>query len=171
MQPIIFVDLDGVLVDLQGGLGSILQIDLNNHTRDEFEPILKNYLKNLDTKQLVDFWSKLPKTKDCDKLWKFVTNFQPLILTASANNEASCLGKKLWCKKNLGLSSDRVFCSKSSTEKQKYASPKSILIDDYKRNISQFNKNGGHGILHTRTNKTILQLKKLIKKLGSTQKK
>jgi len=82
MQPIIFVDLDGVLVDLQGGLGSILQIDLNNHTRDEFEPILKNYLKNLDTKQLVDFWSKLPKTKDCDKLWKFVTNFQPLILTA-----------------------------------------------------------------------------------------
>jgi phosphoglycolate phosphatase-like HAD superfamily hydrolase len=170
MQPIIFVDLDGVLVNLKQGLGNILQMDLEDYSRDDFEPLLKNYLKQLNTKELINFWSKLPKTKDCDKLWSFLKEHQPLILSASGNSEPSCMGKKLWCKKNLGIDSDRVFCSKTSSEKQKYASNKSILIDDFDKNIKQFNKNGGHGILHARINKTLTKLKRLLKSLNTIQK-
>lgn len=169
MEPIIFVDLDGVLVDLKKGLGDILSADFTKHSHEELKPIIESYLKNLNTRELISFWSNLPKTKDCDKLWSVLKSHQPLILSASGNNESSCAGKKLWCKKHLNLESDRVFCSKNSKDKEKYASPKCILIDDYKKNIVRFNKNGGHGIHHTRTKKTIHELNKILKKFNITQ--
>ena len=36
-----------------------------------------------------------------------------------------------------------------------------ILIDDYEKNIREFEKSGGVGIHHTNTSKTISELKKL----------
>lgn len=170
MQPIVFVDLDGVLVDLQRGFAELNKKPYKKMSHKEFSNIIQKYLKNLSVKQIVNFWSNLPETKDCQKLWENLSQFQPIILSACGNCEASCLGKKLWCKKHLGLDKDRVFCSKNSAEKQLYASPKSILIDDYEKNIEQFNNKGGYGIHHTRTNKTLETLKKHLNLLGITQK-
>ena len=48
-----------------------------------------------------------------------------------------------------------------SADKQKYAAPNHILIDDRKSNIDQWVSRGGVGILHTSTADTIRQLKKL----------
>ena len=170
MQPVLFVDLDGVLVDLKQGVGQILKMDLQKLSRKEFEPILNNYLKNLNTKQLVNYWATLPETKNCKKLWDKVKDLQPLILSACGHNEISCQGKKLWCKKHLGIDGDRVFCSKDAEEKQNYASPKSILIDDFKKSIDEFTKRGGHGIHHTSLSKTLSRLRKVLHKMKINQK-
>jgi hypothetical protein len=47
-----------------------------------------------------------------------------------------------------------------SKNKQKYAAPNHILIDDRKDNIEDWESKGGIGILHTSTENTIACLKK-----------
>lgn len=52
-------------------------------------------------------------------------------------------------------------------EKAKYATPRSILIDDSVGCISPFNEAGGHGILHTNSSNTIRILDSIILQLRS----
>ena len=47
------------------------------------------------------------------------------------------------------------------TQKQLYAKKNTILIDDYIRNIKEFNAKGGIGIRHKTASQTISELKKL----------
>lgn len=170
MQPILFVDLDGVLVDLLGGLGDIIGQDLKKLSKDEFDKVYYKFIEDQSHEQLVRFWSNLPPMSNYKLLWDHVTKYQPLILTAAGNSIATCIGKKKWCEKHLKIKGDRVFCSKNSSEKQYYASSKSILIDDFDRNVKQFKEKGGHAILHTAPKKTLLELKKIFKKMNFTQK-
>lgn len=162
MQPIVFVDLDGVLVDLKKGLGQIVGIDLAEVVGDEFHNIFVEFTKSLSYGETVEFWKNLPKTIDCDQIWKAVKFYKPLILTSISGVEAAAYGKQLWCWNNLGIESARVFCTKNSNEKQFYASKKSILIDDFGKNIRQFEDAGGTVIHHTDTASTINQFKKFI---------
>jgi hypothetical protein len=48
-----------------------------------------------------------------------------------------------------------------SFNKKNYAEPNHILIDDRLSNIEQWRAAGGIGILHTSSDETITQLKKL----------
>ena len=47
------------------------------------------------------------------------------------------------------------------SQKQTYASPASILIDDYEKNTKEFTARGGTGITFKNANQTIAELKKL----------
>ncbi len=49
----------------------------------------------------------------------------------------------------------------SAEQKQEFANPNAILIDDRPSNIEQWRAKGGIGILHTSADETIEQLKKL----------
>jgi hypothetical protein len=164
MQPILFVDLDGVLVDLAQGLSDILDYDFKKIDSKEFTNRYYEFVDGLTNGELLNFWINLPPTKDYLKIWKKVEHLQPMILTAVGGSTISCEGKKAWCKKNLNLNSDRVFCSYNSSDKQNYASSNSILIDDQSRNIKQFKEKGGHGIHHVHAGKTLKQLNKILKK-------
>ena len=77
--------------------------------------------------------------------------------------DPSCIpGKTKWARTNLGFTPKLNLVKR--VEKQKYAKDgrnPTILIDDYEKNIRQFNSAGGIGILHTSTSNTISQLKKL----------
>lgn len=168
MQPILFVDLDGVLVNLTQGLTDILGIDMSKLSKPEFTKTYYKFIRSLNQKDIFDFWTNLSPTEDCHVIWKAVQKYQPLILTAVGNCMTTCEGKKNWCKKHLGLSPERVFCSINSEDKQNYASPKCILIDDHEKNIEQFTKKGGYGIHHTHTKKTLSKFKKILKKWDST---
>jgi hypothetical protein len=46
-------------------------------------------------------------------------------------------------------------------QKQLFAAPDKILIDDMEQTINEWNKGGGIGILHTSADNTIKELKKL----------
>jgi hypothetical protein len=47
------------------------------------------------------------------------------------------------------------------SQKKNYASPGSILIDDYEKNTKEFSARGGTGITFKTASQTIAELKKL----------
>ena len=47
------------------------------------------------------------------------------------------------------------------SDKKSFAKGNNLLIDDYEKNIKEWENAGGQAILHTNTNKTISELKKL----------
>lgn len=164
MQPIIFVDLDGVLVDLVSGLSGVVGEKMDSANNDVFRKHYYKLVASLNHKDLMSFWTNLPPTKDCMTIWNSLKHLQPLILTAVTDSMVTCEGKKNWVEKHLQIPRERVFCACKSREKQNYASPNTILIDDYDKNIEQFKEKGGHGILHTRTKKTLKELAKILEK-------
>lgn len=163
MQPIIFVDLDGVLVNLAAGLSKVVGEEISALDSTKFRKHYYHLVASLNHDDLIEFWANLPPMPDYMKLWNSLKDLQPLILTAVTNSMASCEGKKKWAEKYLKISPDRVFCAAKSKDKQSYASNNSILIDDYDKNIQQFKEKGGYGILHTRTSKTLKELNTILK--------
>jgi FMN phosphatase YigB (HAD superfamily) len=149
----IFVDLDGVLVDLVGGLEKRIGKDLSD--RNDFNKEYSKFAKETHPFALSQFWAKLPPTKDCEKLWNVFKSYKPLILSSVSGCINAVYGKELWCFTNLAIQSDRVFLSQNSKDKELYASAKSLLIDDYDKNVERFRNAGGMAIHHTDTDKTI----------------
>jgi hypothetical protein len=62
--------------------------------------------------------------------------------------------------RNTGIPMSRINLVMRS-QKQTYASPASILIDDYEKNTKEFTARGGTGITFKSANQTIAELKKL----------
>jgi hypothetical protein len=65
-----------------------------------------------------------------------------------------------WAMRNTNIPRDRINLVMRS-EKKNYASPGSILIDDYDKNTKEFNQRGGTGITFKSASQTIAELKKL----------
>lgn len=155
----IYCDLDGVLVDLAGRMSEIYgeEIGKNNFV-DKFYQLMEG----MTSKEKLNFWSNLNKTKDCMELWKYIKQFDPVILTACSGMSTACLGKKKWCLKHLYLSPRKVICVSHSNKKQYYSGKGRILIDDLESNINEWEAKGGIGILHKNSDITLKLLKSLI---------
>ncbi len=148
----IYVDLDGVLADLQNYVDGVLGEpgDLDND----------------------DVWKKLremgePKFDDLEllpdamTLWDYVKKYNPNILTATGHPvEKNEREKRRWVKDNLAEYND-VFTVVASRNKSKWAWPDAILIDDRMKSIEPWREKGGIGILHTSAEETIAELKEL----------
>lgn len=149
----IFLDLDGVMADFERGVREILKLDPKKVSNEELFSTL--------AKKGKDFFLKLPKTKDADRLWKFLQGNDIKILTGvpTTNREEAAKNKVSWVRRN--LSKNVKVITTSSRSKKKYAGPDNILIDDRKDNITEWKAAGGIGILHTSTSKTIKELKGL----------
>lgn len=153
----LFVDLDGVLVNLNKaikvfGLGGFEEIDAN-----DLQGVLWNKIKERGS----DFWMLAPWQKDGHELWEYIKSSDPTILTAPPNTGAvqAEKGKKDWVKRELGQS---VKCIVTAAKKKaEHAKKGSILIDDMVKNIDQWVAAGGIGILHKNTKDTITRLKEL----------
>ena len=95
---------------------------------------------------------------DGEKLWKYIKNYSPSILSAPSREKSSRIGKEIWVRTNIPGTE---LILKPAPEKQELAEPNAILIDDRKDNIQQWKDAGGIGILHTSANNTINELEKL----------
>jgi len=149
----IYCDLDGVLVDFDLGYQELTGITSQqadaNGVEAFWSPLSKAGAK---------FWITLKWMSDGKQLWSYIKKYDPILLSAPSREESSRLGKRVWVKRELP---DVKLILKSASQKQQYASPTSILIDDRQKNIDQWNAAGGVGILHTSTANTIKQLKQL----------
>lgn len=158
----IYCDMDGVLVDFMGGAKRALGKDLDDPSLPEGE---KKRLKDQISK-IEGFWENLDEKPEGMKLWRFINRYEPRILTAYPSwDEDGKHGKKIWVKKHLNLPEDRFFAVRRH-EKQDYAKDKktgmpNLLIDDYAKNIKEFEDAGGIGIRFINDNQTISELKKL----------
>lgn len=164
MQPVIYVDMDGVLVNLRKGLGDHLGVDIEHASNEEWNKHFYSFSDNMTDAALAQFYSKLPPTAECMQIWNAVKGYKPKILTSISNRKPVIFGKELWCFTNLGIPSDYVYCTPNSGGKCEYACKKALLIDDYKKNIQQWRDAGGTAIHHTSIDSTLEQFKDFIDK-------
>jgi len=160
--PDIYIDLDGVLVNIEKGAKEAL---LPKY------PKIKHWL-DVDTENrwkvinnTKDFWKNLEWMPNSRRLWKIVSQYSSHVLSAySQQDDRSKRDKLIWVNKNMReLPRNRINIVKR-LDKQKFAVDKgnpNILIDDHLKNVDEWKKAGGIGILHKDVSTTIRQLKKL----------
>ena len=161
--PVIFCDMDGVLVDFYKGVLDLTGLNFKEYIPDHnMVDIGHNIISNTP-----QFWETLPPMKDYLKLWNFIKKFDPEILTARPNwdDRNVCVGKWKWILKHTPVPKDKFHCVERQ-DKKLYAinsitGKPNLLIDDLEKNIQEFTAAGGIGIQHISATVTILKLKKL----------
>ncbi len=148
----IFCDMDGVLADFDFAFKDKFGIVSEGLTRKKKWGLVTSE---------ENYWLNLPKMKDADVLFKYLSKFDFTILTGAPpeDYERAEAEKRLWMKMQYNKD-DRFICC-LGRDKCKYCKKFDILIDDLKHNIVAWEKKGGTGILHTSANDTIAKLKEL----------
>jgi hypothetical protein len=121
-----------------------------------------------------DFWANLEWQPGGKELWNYIQQYNPNILSAPAvdfslpsdeqlspEKNQAIQGKKEWIAKNLSGVGKEIFVPAS--QKATYASPKSILIDDMKKNTDAWRASSGKAIHHTSASETLKILKEKYK--------
>lgn len=145
----IFLDQDGVICDLIGGIEIMMGVELD-HTQGSID-----FMKELGmspeefwNSMSVENWASLPKMPDADEILELVRPYKPVILSANTTyGTTNCVAGKIeWLKRNVPdyYEDDRWFFGKA---KYKLAYPGAILIDDYTYNTEKWEKAGGEAIL------------------------
>ena len=156
-----------VVADL--GRNYITVEDIHKYSPGKSKPAAK-YMYSL-VHDDEEFWANLPWQPGGKRLWSYIRQFDPDILTSpmdKAGKTESLSGKLTWVEKNLGLDADKV---NFAHDKYKFAtSPEgkpNILIDDFKTKVEPFTDAGGIGILHISADNTI-KLLELLKQTNET---
>ena len=154
--PEIYCDLDEVLVDFMRGAdaavgGNFVKMD----KEDRWNKV----------NQTKGFWVNLNWKPNAKRLHDFIIRYDAHVLSAfTGRDPTSKVGKMKWVKKNTGFKRANIHLVLRS-QKQAYAKTKeekpNILIDDYVKNIREWENKGGIGIHHTDVGKTISELKRL----------
>ena len=156
----IYVDMDGVLCNFLKGISTLTGADITCHA---------DWAKNRDAlwqrvhAEGINFWANLEWMPGGKKVVSAVWGQGFRILSAYPTVEQlrpnAIIGKQIWLDNNIG----RTFAGKAIichvVEKQDYAKPGAILIDDNPRTIEQWNAKGGIGILHVDVDATLKELK------------
>ena len=153
--PEIYCDLDEVLVDFRRGADEAVGGDFVKMDKDE------RWNKVNQTK---GFWSNLGWKSNAKRLHDFIIRYNPHVLSAyTGRDPTSKIGKMKWLKKNANFKRGNIHLVLRS-QKKSYATTDekpNILIDDYIKNIREWEAKGGIGIHHTDVGKTINELKRL----------
>lgn len=114
--------------------------------------------------QVKGFWANLEWMPGAKRLYQFIARYDAHVLSAYTNRDpTSRVGKMKWLNRNTDFKRSNINLVLRS-QKQKFATTDekpNVLIDDYKKNIREWESQGGIGILHTNVVKTISNLKHL----------
>ena len=153
--PDIYCDLDEVLVDFMRGANAAVGGDFVKMDKNE------RWNKLNQTK---GFWPNLSWKPNAKRLHDFIIRYNPHVLSAyTGRDPTSKVGKMKWLKKNADFKRGNIHLVLRS-QKKSYATTDekpNILIDDYIKNIREWEAKGGIGIHHTDVGKTISELKRL----------
>ena len=153
--PEIYCDLDEVLVDFRRGADAAVGGNFVKMDKDE------RWNKVNQTK---GFWANLDWKPNAKRLHDFIIKYNPHVLSAyTGRDPTSKVGKMKWLKKNANFKRGNIHLVLRS-QKKDFATTNgkpNILIDDYDKNIREWEAKGGIGIHHTDVGKTISELKRL----------
>ena len=153
--PEIYCDLDEVLVDFRRGADAAVGGDFVKMDKDE------RWNKVNQTK---GFWANLGWKPNAKRLHDFIIKYNPHVLSAyTGRDPTSKVGKMKWLKKNANFKRGNIHLVLRSQKKDFATTDEkpNVLIDDYIKNIREWQAAGGIGILHTDVGKTINELKRL----------
>ncbi len=156
MEYKLFCDLDGVLADFNKGYLNLTGIDISKMS---FQTGAKFWKPIDDAGE--KFWSELEWMEDGEYLWNCIRSFNldPVILSAPSKQKSSIIGKQKWVKRELkGVP----LILKNAKQKQHFAAPNHILIDDRLDNCERWTHAGGISINHINAPKTVLNLLEII---------
>jgi len=165
----VFCDMDGVIVDFIKGANFLTE--KSKFGNDWIELIKKNQdiaWKIINEKK-DKFWENLEWLHGGKKLWKYIKFYKPIILSAYPYTLEdpevkinAIFGKKMWIRKELGELTERksIICSRK--DKSIFSGRNKILIDDDIKNVTEWNKRGGVGILYESYEKAIPIIKEII---------
>jgi len=156
MIDTIYIDMDGVIADFSKRYKEKFHVT-PEETRDnkEFNSYFDKFISDGE-------FSTLDLMPDATELLNFVSELDTPkeILSSTArpqNHGMIAPQKQMWLNKhNIHYKANFV---PGKSLKYKYATPNSIIIDDTKSVIDDWNKAGGIGILHTDAKSTIEILK------------
>jgi len=151
----IYSDMDGVLVDFNK---RFKRFSNGIHPTEYEQKFGKDKFWELVDGTGVRFWVGMDWMSDGKQLWDYIKSYNPTLLSSPSRADHSKMGKRIWRQRN--LPSTKLILARAAN-KQNYADPNSILIDDRESNIDQWIKAGGIGVLHTDTASTINKLKEL----------
>jgi len=156
----IFVDMDDVLTDLHKRLMDTGKLEEDTFDKIEEKSLRDELFWNIVNPGGVEFWSEMEWTPNGKKLWELIFSHNPTILSA-CNKDGIYVkeGKKIWIKNNLGSLYDINYILCLREHKRTYAHHNTVLIDDRKDNIAEWEENGGIGILYEDKNFEIIKLK------------
>ena len=153
--PEIYCDLDEVLVDFMRGADAAVGGSFVKMDKDE------RWNKVNQTK---GFWPNLGWKPNAKRLHDFIIRYNPHVLSAYPDRDPNARnGKMKWLKKNTGFKRAKIHLVLRS-QKKDYATTDdkpNVLIDDYDKNIREWEAKGGTGVHHTDVGKTISELKRL----------
>lgn len=152
----IYLDLDGCIVDFLRAVSSMAGLTIVTH--EEWSKYGKQYWPDILALR-EKFWAYLDWTPEGKELLYGILNVGiPTILSAypsratEDNVHYAVNGKRLWLDKNIPDNVvDEIVANSiivKAIDKQLYAAPDAILIDDSTKNIEQWIAAGGIGILH-----------------------
>ena len=153
--PTIYCDLDQVLVAFLKGAEKVIGGDFASMDKEKRWKLIG---------QTKGFWANLDWMPSSERLHNFIIRYNAHVLSAYSNRDPNSKGGKMkWLKKNTKFKRANIHLVMRS-EKQIYAmtdGKPNVLIDDYIKNIREWEAKGGIGIHHTNVGKTISELKKL----------
>lgn len=158
----VYLDMDGVLVDLWNGFVSVSGYTLKDK---RYSGNSKDLWKHaLETPK---FWESLDKMHDADRLLEYVAanvdKEKLKILSATSKHFESCeTEKRVWVGNHTSIDDSKVHVVERAAKKEfavnADGSP-NVLIDDYEKNIKEWEAAGGIGVHHTCAESTIEKLK------------
>ncbi len=150
----IFCDMDGVLCNFDKQFELLTGL-----IPKEYE---KKYGIEAFWKVITDegskFWSTLEWMPGGKELWDYIKKYKPILLSAPSRDQSSKIGKELWRDKQ--IPGTKLILAPRQ-DKQLYAGPDHILIDDRGDNIQSWMDAGGIGIQYLSASQTIKDLQKL----------
>ena len=142
----IYLDMDGVIADFNKKYKEMFSIPPAEAEKDKkFEPFFNEFIAK-------ESFAKLELMPDAINLMNYLRNtgipIEILSSTSSERRDAQIRPQKMkWLKDN--QIEFPAILVQGAHLKQKYATPDSLLIDDTSKNIDEWRRAGGIGILYT----------------------
>lgn len=156
MKPIIYVDLDGVLVDLFNHIGIFHKTHYTSLTKEQ----INQFFQSSDAYLL---FRDAPAFKNANEILQMIVGlfggYKILSSPLGIDKVNSIRGKKEWINKNLTVPADECIFEhdKYIYAIQEDGTP-NVLIDDFGVNITRWNNAGGIGVKFQNDENTLSEL-------------
>ena len=160
----LFLDLDGVLADFEGGIKRV-----TGKYPDQLSPSAMWR----SAYRAPDFFARLEWMSDGRELWEATRHLNPTVLTGlPQSGDWAARQKRAWCARELGEDVDVITCraAEKSSEALQYIKVSSeladdaipVIIDDRTRHRELWEQRGGVYIVHRSTERSLEQLRETL---------
>lgn len=157
-SPKVYIDLDGTLSDFFKYFAQMNYFDMRDKgiSISEISPdhyrrksSIRKYIHSRIKNKKVDYWAKVPKTKNGAILWNGLKQLKPYIFTGVIDGDSTMeMGKLKWCRRqnHLHFLNDdlhRLLINKNRIEYATNNGCPNILVDDDSVNCKAWEEAGG----------------------------